>query len=380
LNLQLGYCRPSGTRPLLTNQALYAEEGIGSTVLGQYANQRSANSAAPAGQSDSTEIIYLPTASGPMPIAAEINGRLYAIHTDHLNTPRRLTNPQGQVAWQWLISGFGEVRPTTGDRGYGQTASGPSYAQAVKFDLRYPGQVFDEETGLSYNLHRYYDAATGRYIQADPIGLEGGWNRFGYVGGDPLNAIDPDGLNAVVALNRIAELGRGLYYRYGPAITEFIAGASGVNGAVASPAAINPLVAQIPTGVSRMLPIARGISEGVESGAFCSAKGLDNINIFRAVSPSELKNIQQTGAFQSLLGLQGKYFTTSPAAAAFYAKQAVRGFGDPPYTIVGTRIDPMVLMQPSISATVDGGMPAYVVPNRDLPGLIPEIFNYSPLP
>jgi len=177
-----------------TLQTLYAEDGIGSTVLGQYANQRSANSAAPAGQSDSTEIIYLPTASGPMPIAAEINGRLYAIHTDHLNTPRRLTNQQGQVAWQWLISGFGEVRPTTGDRGYGQTVSGPSYAQAVKFDLRYPGQVFDEETGLSYNLHRYYDAATGRYIQADPIGLEGGWNRFGYVGGNPLNFIDPEGL------------------------------------------------------------------------------------------------------------------------------------------------------------------------------------------
>jgi len=64
-----------------TLQTLYAEDGIGSTVLGQYANQRSANSAAPAGQSDSTEIIYLPTASGPMPIAAEINGRLYAIHT-----------------------------------------------------------------------------------------------------------------------------------------------------------------------------------------------------------------------------------------------------------------------------------------------------------
>jgi RHS repeat-associated protein len=131
-----------------------------------------------------------------MPIAAEINGRMYAIPTDHLNTPRRLTNQQGQVAWQWLISGFGEVRPTTGDRGYGQTVSGPSSAQAVKFDLRYPGQVSDEETGLSYNLHRYYDAATGRYIQADPIGLEGGWNRFAYVSNNPLNLIDPLGLSA----------------------------------------------------------------------------------------------------------------------------------------------------------------------------------------
>jgi RHS repeat-associated protein len=183
------------------------------------------------------------------------------------------------LAWQWLISGFGEVRPTTGDRGYGQTVSGPSYAQAVKFELRYPGQVFDEETGLSYNLHRYYDVAAGRYIQADPIGLEGGWNRFGYVGGDPLNAIDPDGLNAVVALNRIAELGRGLYYRYGPAITEFIAGASGVNGAVASPAAINPLVAQIPTTVSRMAPIAQAINQGIDTGAYCSAKSIDELVI-----------------------------------------------------------------------------------------------------
>src|SRR5256885_1225079 len=141
-----------------------------------------------------------------MPIAAEINGRLYAIHTDHLNTPRRLTNQQGQVAWQWLISGFGEVRPTTGDRGYGQTVSGPSYAQAVKFDLRYPGQVFDEETGLSYNLHRYYDAATGRYIQADPIGLEGGWNRFGYVGGNPLIYGDPQGLFKVRSEEHTSEL------------------------------------------------------------------------------------------------------------------------------------------------------------------------------
>ena len=177
------------------------------------------------------------------------------------------------MAWQWLISGFGEVRPTTGDRGYGQTVSGPSYAQAVKFDLRYPGQVFDEETGLSYNLHRYYDAATGRYMQADPIGLEGGWNRFGYVANNPLNDVDPQGLHPVLARMQ------GLYYRYGPAITEFIAGASGVNGAVASPAAISPLVAQIPTTVSRMAPIAQAINQGIDTGAYCSAKSIDELVI-----------------------------------------------------------------------------------------------------
>ena len=180
----------------ITQQTLYAEDGIGSTVLGQYGNRRSTNSAAPAGELDSTEVIYLPTASGPMPIAAQINGRLYAIDSDHLNTPRRLTNQQGQVAWQWLITGFGETAPTQGAQGYAQPdiSSVNSYAEAVSFDLRYPGQQWDEETGLSYNLHRYYDAATGRYTQSDPIGLTGGWNRFAYGGGNPLGFIDPDGL------------------------------------------------------------------------------------------------------------------------------------------------------------------------------------------
>ena len=105
--------------------------------------------------------------------------------------------------WQWLITGYGEVAPTTGATGYAFEApqlggssntSGNVYSEEVNFKLRYPGQVWDEETGLSYNLNRYYDGQAGRYIQSDPIGLDGGWNRFGYVGGDPLNGIDPDGL------------------------------------------------------------------------------------------------------------------------------------------------------------------------------------------
>ncbi|GKS87502.1 DUF6531 domain-containing protein [Acidovorax sp. SUPP1855] len=184
--------------PAITTQTVYAEDGIGSTVLGQYGSRRSSDSAAPAGEMDSTEVIYLPTANGPMPIAAQINGRLYAIDADHLNTPRRLTNTQGQVAWQWLITGFGEANPTTGATGYAQSGQGSSnYAEAIKFDLRYPGQVFDEETQLNYNLNRSYDPPSGRYFQADPIGLDGGWNRFAYVAGNPVSFYDPKGLWAV---------------------------------------------------------------------------------------------------------------------------------------------------------------------------------------
>ena len=144
------------------------------------------------------QYFYLPTASGPMPIAAEIDGRIYAIHSDHLNTPRRLTQADGQTAWQWAYSAYGDEAPTLGANRFTDATTTPTTGSTsippVRFNLRYPGQTFDEETGLHYNYFRSYDPKTGRYTQGDPIGLEGGWNRFAYVGGNPLGFADPDGL------------------------------------------------------------------------------------------------------------------------------------------------------------------------------------------
>jgi RHS repeat-associated protein len=60
--------------------------------------------------------------------------------------------------------------------------------------LRYPGQYYQAETALSYNYFRDYDPATGRYIESDPIGLNGGINPYVYVGDDPVDAVDPLGL------------------------------------------------------------------------------------------------------------------------------------------------------------------------------------------
>jgi RHS repeat-associated protein len=58
----------------------------------------------------------------------------------------------------------------------------------------YPGQYYDQETGLHYNYHRYYDPSTGRYLTPDPIGLAGGINLFLYANNDPINLIDLLGL------------------------------------------------------------------------------------------------------------------------------------------------------------------------------------------
>jgi RHS repeat-associated protein len=65
----------------------------------------------------------------------------------------------------------------------------------VTYNLRFAGQQYEAYTGLNQNWFRDYDPNTGRYIQADPIGLSGGWNRYGYVGGDPLTSTDPMGLS-----------------------------------------------------------------------------------------------------------------------------------------------------------------------------------------
>ena len=64
-----------------------------------------------------------------------------------------------------------------------------------QYNLRFPGQIYDADTGLHYNYFRDYDAVTGRYVQSDPIGLGGGLNTYLYVNANPLRYTDPLGLD-----------------------------------------------------------------------------------------------------------------------------------------------------------------------------------------
>jgi len=102
---------------------------------------------------------------------------------DQLGTPRAVTNGAGTVLWGWGYQGnpFGEQQPTS-STGY-------------VLNLRYPGQYYDAETGTVYNGFRNYEPGLGRYLQSDPIGLNGGISTYAYVGNDPLSGIDPLGLD-----------------------------------------------------------------------------------------------------------------------------------------------------------------------------------------
>ena len=149
-----------------------------------------------------------------MPIAAVIDGSTFAVHSDHLNTPRKLTDASGQPVWQWSYSAFGEDKPTTARNRFANLDAMPNPGTTnfsdVKFNLRYSGQYSDEESGLFYNYFRSYGSEVGRYLQADPSGLAADWNRFGYVNGNPLLFTDPFGLQGRSG---------GLFYPRGEVIT-----------------------------------------------------------------------------------------------------------------------------------------------------------------
>ena len=112
---------------------------------------------------------------------------IYNIYADHLDTPRVVTRQSNLLMWRWDTA-----------EAFGSTAANdnPTAQGTFVYTQRFPGQVFDAETGLFQNWHREYDTAIGRYRQSDPIGLAGGVNTFAYVEGNPVSTIDPRGLQS----------------------------------------------------------------------------------------------------------------------------------------------------------------------------------------
>jgi len=105
----------------------------------------------------------------------------YHYQLDHLGTPQELTAPDGEIVWSAHYRAYGEI----------------SRLDIGKVDnsLRFQGQYFDQESGLHYNRHRYYNPDVGRYLTPDPVKLAGGINAYQYAP-NPTGWVDPLGLSS----------------------------------------------------------------------------------------------------------------------------------------------------------------------------------------
>lgn len=118
------------------------------------------------------------------------------LHTNHLGAAELVTDDSGNAVWRAEYQPYGKlVAVSAAGRSHAASGKpGSNGAPAFRLNLRLPGQYEDDETGLYYNDHRYYDPARGRYLTPDPLGLGGGINSYAYVSGNPLKYIDPTGL------------------------------------------------------------------------------------------------------------------------------------------------------------------------------------------
>lgn len=129
------------------------------------------------------EYLYRPASYEPL--AVRIDGRCYFYHNDHLGTPQRITDEQGQVVWAADHFAFG----------YAQLK-----VSLIENPLRFAGQYEDSETGLHYNRFRYYSPVLGRYLSIDPLRLIPGNNLYLYVRNNPINKLDGMGLWSVMGI------------------------------------------------------------------------------------------------------------------------------------------------------------------------------------
>lgn len=103
----------------------------------------------------------------------------YFYTRDHLGSVREMTDSAGSIRTRYEYDPYGRITQVGGDK-----------AGAFGFT----GHFIHAPSGLALAKWRAYDPGAGRWINEDPIGLEGGINLYAYVSDDPLNATDPLGL------------------------------------------------------------------------------------------------------------------------------------------------------------------------------------------
>ncbi len=193
---------------------------------------------------DAIRVVAIP------PVEEHSDGKVYYVHADHLGTPNLVIDDAQNIVWQALHQPFGEAELST---------------ESIEYNLRFPGQYYDAETGLHYNYFRDYDPGLGRYIQSDPIGLNGGLNTYAYAFDNPVRFTDASGLFPVPAFVAVCLAS--------PVCAAAVATAarSTAGAAIGGLSALNELLSDPCFGGEYLLPVISGTLFGGVSGALPGA-------------------------------------------------------------------------------------------------------------
>jgi len=187
---------PSGQQDITTNTALQGLQGMMATMpeKDRKMMEQSMKRMLQGGQTELSKSIMRGMGIDPDALVANMRQGIEAerqreqtpveihfYHCDHLGTPIALTDRLGQIVWAAKHDPWGITQEEFNPYG-------------IEQDIRLLGQHHDQETGLHYNYHRYYDPFIGSYVNQDPIGLRGGVNLTQYAVGSPLQQTDPLGL------------------------------------------------------------------------------------------------------------------------------------------------------------------------------------------
>ena len=239
----------------VTTRFVYDEAGH---LLGEYGSTGIA----------AQETVYL----GDWPVATvRKNGAgtaiAYYVWPDHLGTPRQVTDATSQkVLWRWEGGPFGSNTPNQDP----QSTGTPFF-----YNLRFPGQYWDNEISRMSNGFRDYDPSLGRYIESDPIGLGGGINTYGYGGGNPLFAYDQFGLDPDQGCVAAWTMGGAACGGVAGGATGGVVGGvvGGTAGGVGGAAVCTPFAPGVGTAACGAAGAATGASAGTSVGASVGSAG-----------------------------------------------------------------------------------------------------------
>jgi RHS repeat-associated protein len=189
-----------------------------------------------------TDYLYWPGSHTPCLMRRHVPGRgshIYLYETDHLGSPVRLWDQQGQIVWEARYRAYGDVEITVNE---------------VTQPLRFPGHYHDEETGLHENRFRYYDPASGRYLSPDPLGPLNDLNPYRYARNNPINQADPLGLYSLGRFLRVAV----------PVVAAVAVAVAVVTAPIAIPSALLAVTAGALAGAT-----FAGLNEALNQQTFC---------------------------------------------------------------------------------------------------------------